>query len=70
MDFTASWGWPQWTLLILLFLSFAIKASQHGKEKLETVGERKGLPERYNGFLAIGAFALWMFILIAGGFFA
>lgn len=70
MDFTASWGWPQWMLSALLFLSFLTVAAQHGKPMVETTGDGKGEPKTYNAFMAIARFALWIFILIAGGFFA
>jgi hypothetical protein len=66
---TASWGWPQWTLLILMFLGFIYHAGQHGNERLETAGVRKGQPERYNAFMKLASSALLLFILIAGGFF-
>lgn len=67
---TSSWGWPQWVMLCLLFLSFVVSATQHGKERLETSGERKGKPELYNGFIALARCALWLFLLTYGGFFA
>jgi hypothetical protein len=70
MDFTATWGWPQWAILVMMVLSLMIFASKHGDERLETSGERKGKPERYNAFVAIIRFGIIMFILIAGGFFS
>lgn len=69
-DFTATWAWPQWAILSLLFVRFVMIASKHGQEKLETLGERKGQPSKYDGFTALGQTFIWAFILIAGGFFA
>lgn len=69
-DFTAGWGWPQWTLLTLLFLGFVLTVSQHGRPRLQNSGPNKGLAEEHNAFHALARFALWMFILVAGGFFA
>jgi hypothetical protein len=68
-DFTHNWLWPQWAILFFLAMRFSISASKHGQEKLETTGERKGLPERYNGFMAIGNIVIWIAVLICGGFF-
>lgn len=65
MDFTANWGWPQWVLLILMFLSLVYHCARHGEERKD-----KGEPEKFSGFVAMTRFALMMFILIAGGFFA
>lgn len=70
MDFTATWGWPQWTLLAVLILSLLYHCHRHGDPRVETQGERKGQPERFNGFVALTRFALLMFVLIAGGFFS
>jgi hypothetical protein len=69
MDFTAHWGWPQWTLAIMLLLSFIYASARHGEERLETSGERKGKPERYSGFVALTRTVIWVGILICGGFF-
>jgi len=66
---TANWGWPQWAYLTLIFLSFALVATAHGRDRLETTGDRKGEPQRYNAFEKLGSSALVLFILIAGGFF-
>ena len=59
MDFTANWGWPQWTWLILMLLSLIMSAGEHSKPR-----------ENHNAFLAFIRFGLMLFILIAGGFFA
>lgn len=67
---TATWGWPQWTILVLWFLGFGLTAMKHGQQRLVETGAHKGEPEKYNGFLALSKVALWMFVLIAGGFFA
>lgn len=64
---TSAWGWPQWAMLILLFLGFAIRASLHGKPMIDKETKE---PEKYNGFVGAGRFALMLFILTAGGFFA
>ena len=69
MDITSNWDWPQWTILIMLFLSLTIAAANHGKQKLQSTGDEKGQPERHNGLLASIRFGLWVFILICGGFF-
>ena len=53
-------GWPQWTMLVLLFLAVSINATRHGQD-------RSG---KYNGIAAFVWFMMWMFILICGGFFA
>lgn len=63
---TSGWGWPQWTVLILLFLQLALTAGQHGKPRLDPNGD----PEKYNGFIALTRFAMLLFLLIAGGFYA
>lgn len=54
------WGWPQWTVLILLFSGLAIQAACHGKPRNDS----------FNGFVAVVRFSLFMFLLIFGGFFA
>lgn len=69
-DFTVNWHWPQWTMLALMLIRFSLHAAKHGSERLETGGERKGLPERYNGFSALSWLGIMAFTLIAGGFFA
>ena len=58
-DFTAHWHWPQWTYLILLLLSLLIHGRKHGEPR-----------DPYNGFEAMIAFGVCLFILICGGFFA
>lgn len=65
---TAPWGWPQWAILIMLFLGFATAAGNHGKPKLDF--QDKTQPEKWNAFVALGKVALWGFILTAGGFFS
>ena len=59
MDFTATWGWPQWTILVLAAWTMIWKASRHGKPR-----------DNHSGFEGVFDFALLMFILTAGGFFA
>lgn len=54
------WGWPQWTVMVLLALTFASGAALHGKKREN---------ESFNGFVSLFRFALWMFLLIFGGFF-
>ena len=68
-DFTMHWRWPQWTLLAIMHLQFAYRSYRHGKPMLQTSGDEKGQPERYNGFAAISVFMVWIAILICGGFF-
>ena len=70
MDFTANWGWPQWTIVALILLRFALNSAKHGQPKVETVGPRKGEPELHNGFAALTAAVIWTAVLICGGFFA
>jgi hypothetical protein len=67
---TASWGWPQWVMLIALFLGFAIQAAQHGKPRLDTSNKLAPEPEKYSGFAGLARMMLWLFILGAGGFFS
>lgn len=55
------WSWAQWTALILMLLRFAITAALHGQDKK---------PEKWNGFVGLFGFGLWIFILTFGGFFA
>lgn len=70
MDFTATWFWPQWTVVALLFVGFAMNATRHGKPRLVEYGADKGKPEARDGFTALARVAIWLFVLIAGGFFA
>jgi hypothetical protein len=69
MSFTAQWGWPQWMLIVWMFLSFMVEAVQHGTPRLQTAGVHKGEPFDHNGFVALGKMGFIIFILIAGGFF-
>lgn len=69
-DFTATWGWPQWTIVIIFLLRMSMASALHGRERRETSGERKGDVERYNAFSTlIGTFVI-VAVLICGGFFA
>lgn len=70
MDFTANWGWPQWFFAIWMLLSMLVSAMQHGDERLVGAGPRKGQPERYNFHVSTVKLAMFLFVLIAGGFFA
>jgi len=54
------WGWPQWAVMILMFLGAAVQAAVHGKPRTDS----------FNGFVALTRFSLFMFLLICGGFFA
>jgi hypothetical protein len=58
-DFTAPWGWPQWTFLILLTLSLAIRCVNHGEPR-----------SPHNGLIALVDFGIVVFLLTAGGFFS
>lgn len=69
MDFTASWHWPQWFFVIWFFLSITVSASLNGDEKIISTGPRKGQPERHNFAFATVKLAMFLFVLIAGGFF-
>jgi len=70
MDFTAPWRWPQWVVAFWLIAKFGIEAGKHGQDRLETSGDRKGLPERHDGFVTLSRNLLTALVLIAGGFFA
>jgi hypothetical protein len=59
MDFTATWGWPQWAILIMMMLYLIIGTAMHGKPR-----------PAYDGFAVCIGFAISLFILIATGFFA
>ena len=59
MDFTETWHWPQWTWLILAFLTLLAHAANHGNER-----------PAYNFPVALLNLALVLFLLIAGGFFS
>lgn len=59
MDFTQAWAWPQWTVLILMFLALSSEAVSHGKTKHD-----------YSFPVGVVRFCMWMFILICGGFFS
>lgn len=68
MDFVANWGWPQWIVLIMLFLALVIQCGNNGKDRVFWSGPDKGKPERYNATLGFLRFILWTFLLVAGGF--
>ena len=56
---TASWLWPQWTMLSLMLLTLVGVASLHGKPRPD-----------FNGFVGFFNFGLSMWLLIEGGFFS
>jgi hypothetical protein len=62
---TALWAWPQFTVLIILFLSLIINAQKHGKLNVD----KEGNPDKVNFFTSITKVIFWLFVLIAGGFF-
>lgn len=64
---TSHWGWPQWAMLVLLFLGLALHTVNHGKPKIDKETHE---PEEYNGFVGLVRFCLFLFVLIAGGFYA
>ena len=70
MDFTAHWHWPQWAFVIWIVLSLLITADRHGKEMRTAAGPEKGEVQRHNFGVSLIRAATWLFILIAGGFFA
>lgn len=70
MDFTQAWSWPQWAMAGWFFIGLTIACAQHGDEMRETVGPRKGEVRKYSFHLALLRVALFLFILIAGGFFS
>lgn len=55
-----AWGWPQFTLLALLFIGLAIHAAQNGKP----------IPHSYSFPMKLCNVLLWSFLLTFGGFFA
>lgn len=54
----ATWGWPQYTFIVLLFIGWAIHASKHGE-----------LGPKYNFFVKTVGISLTLFLLTFGGFF-
>jgi hypothetical protein len=58
-DFTAAWHWPQWTFLILMTLQLIGHAVKHGQSR-----------EPHNFPAGLIGYAITIFILICGGFFA
>lgn len=57
-DFTALWGWPQWTMAILAMTSLAMAAIDHGKPRIP-----------HNFPLTLVCIGINLFILICGGFY-
>lgn len=70
MEFIESWGWPEWLLVLWMFIATLIHSAKHGKPMVHEVGEDKGKPQTYNGFTAFLRALLLLFLLVAGGFFA
>jgi hypothetical protein len=56
---TGHWHWPQWTMFIVSVLNLIFAAMLHGKPRSE-----------YSFPLALVGFAIGMFVMISGGFFA
>ena len=56
----AVWGWPQWTLFVLMIISLFAAAALHGKP-------REG---EYNAFLGWFKAGLIFFVLVCGGFYS
>lgn len=56
----STWTWPQYTILLLMFISLAIHAVQHGKPQ----------PTGYSFPIKLCNAILWLFLLTFGGFFA
>lgn len=54
------WSWPQFTMLVLMFLALAVTAAQHGKP----------MPHPYSFPMKVCNVILWLFLLTFGGFFA
>jgi hypothetical protein len=67
--FVSMWGWPQWAVLFLLFLSLAVHVIRHGTPRIYHSGIRKGEPRRYNVIAAMVRTLVWVTLLKAGGFF-
>lgn len=55
----STWGWPQWTWVIIALIGLLGHAANHGKPR-ET---------EWNGFMSLISFGLSIFILSQGGFF-
>lgn len=64
---TNNWGWPQWAILVCLFLHFLVHATNNGKPALNI---NKTGPVEYNAFVALARVAMAVFFLACGGFFS
>jgi len=65
-DIINNWHWPQYWLIGLVFLTLLTNGALHGKPRNN---EATGEPERVNFITALLRCMLWLFFLIAGGFF-
>ena len=63
-------GWPQGLFLAWMFVALGVAAATNGQQKLETTGERKGLPELHSFPLALVWVAMLLTLLYLGGFFS
>lgn len=57
----ATWGWPQWTLLSLLFFDLVFASVMHGKPRDNP---------NWSAFTMWFSVVLWICLLGFGGFFA
>jgi hypothetical protein len=56
---TSFWGWPQYIVIVLLFLPVLVSGGTHGTTQVY----------KANAWYAAARFAVLMFMLAAGGFF-
>jgi len=56
---TATWLWPQWTMIVMSIMALIGCTVNHGKDR-----------PPYNGFVALVNFGLCIWILAEGGFFS
>lgn len=58
-------GWPQWTWIVLVGLSWLITLCKHGQPRVN----KDGVPDKYDAGLHTAALGLSIFLLWQGGFF-
>lgn len=63
---TVNWLWPQWALLIILALHISIHCAKNGEQIFKA---DKKTPLTYSAGGAFFRVAVYMFIMICGGFF-
>lgn len=70
MEQIATWGWPQWLVILWAVGRLTYYGLRHGQDMLQDSGENKGKPRQFNGFLALSQGVLAVLVLAAGGFFS